>query len=186
MLRYPTTLMLSVWNVLCLGLVAVGFAYGFLGPIFHEDVSKLSSLCALLLLATIAQTTYKAVQIDAYSGEIERLINYGPLTGRLREDATNIADFMKTKVFLYLGLLGTVIGLTMVIYAMNIKGTDISAIKTMMDQMKAAMRTAFYATGVGITCKLWVEVITFILGNAAQRVMNDVYDLRQHLAGQRG
>lgn len=184
MFRYTTTFYLSLWNILCLGLVAVGWAYGFVGPVFHDDASRLTSLCAVLMIVTILYSTGKGFQLDRLSLSYGTFITRTPASTEMAlAEYGALPNFLKSKVFLYVGLAGTVIGLSLFAKHMVIEGGEASSdsIKATMRAMQTSLQTAFYATLVGIVCKVWVEVITFIQGWTVSRIGQEIADLRTRI-----
>lgn len=185
MFRYSTTFYLALWNILCLGLVAVGWAYGFVGPVLADDVSRMSSVCAALLGVVIAYTTYTGFQLD-------RIVSRGDYGIFLRQAQSSayaqlgallaFPNLLKSKVFLYLGLAGTVIGLSLFASTMGHTEASADGIKAIITSMQSSLKTAFNATLVGILCKTWVEVITFIQGFAISDISQTTVDLRARLS----
>lgn len=178
MFKYSTTLYLALWNALALGLTALGYAYGYVGPVFMDDHTHLTAGLAILMTWALVQTHIKAWEVDRHQAD-PSILQAHPLLAMRLTGVTAFADFLKNKVFLYVGLFATAVGLTMVIRGMMVSGGDAAAIDAGIKAMQGAMFSAFYPQMTSIACKIWCEVITYILGNQAELVKNSVLDKRR-------
>ena len=164
--RFTTSLYLALFNIAAAGLLATAWAYGLVAHVFLEDASRLTWVSAALLVGVIVYASIQTFRLDKLDEHDEHSI----------EAMMAFPNFLKSKVFLYLGLCGTLVGLSLFVSHMASDPSNSTAegIASTLIAMKLSMKTAFNATLVGIVCKLWVEIIVFIQGWTARRLMRPV------------
>jgi hypothetical protein len=160
--RYITSLYLALFNTAALGALGMAWAFGLVQNIFVEDASRLTWVSAALLVGVIVYATWQTYRFDRMDQHDEHAI----------EAAMAFPNFLKAKVFLYLGLCGTLVGLSIFVSHMAADSSVANAdgITATLNAMKASMKTAFNATLVGIVAKLWVEIMVFIQGWSVRRL----------------
>lgn len=164
-MNYGVTIKLAILNTLFTGMIGLAACYGFVLPIFLEDASRLTIICAALMAATLVVTTLNGLEIDHWSKSRKGLSDMDPAWWEeCLSQMTSLPRFLKAKVFLYLGLAGTVIGLSLFAKHMALDSGQAStdAIKATLQAIQGSMLTAFNATLVGIVCKVWTETIVYI------------------------
>ena len=146
-----TSIYLAAWNVLCLSLLGLAWAYGLIQQVFLHDVSHITLLLAALMALVIIQTTYQAWQLDR---GVER-------AARELAGMTALVQFIKNEVLVILGICGTLLGIMLITGA----GADMStpeAIAAKIAASNAGLHTGVSASLVAMICKLWSEMIFFI------------------------
>lgn len=150
------------WFVLLLSYVAAGFFaayYGVLQSIWHTDVTYMTSAIAAVFVAAVIYIGFASWRFDT-----KRLPQY-PLNWRTASfQATAIADSGLGRTASYvvtlIGLLGTVIGLTLQMRSMaTIDVGNINSLISAFKLISSSLGSAFYATGCGIVGSIGIIVM---------------------------
>ena len=173
------------WSVV-VSLTVVGLiiaaALGWVGRAFALDATKISVLISLVFVGASAWCGLLAARLD-------RAVDLGkqpagtPPAVSARKVKTAAEVYKQTKVdighgeyaasiCLKLGLLGTVIGLTMTFLSAftGFQGSSPEAIKALIDQLAAGTATAFITTIVGLIGSLTLSVQYHLLKQAIARL----------------
>ena len=140
MARYQTTLCLVVLNTIGLGLAAIGWAYGILQSVFLEDISKMTWVCAASMLLMVGMIIYNTFKLDG----IDKIVNENDI-----EDILALPDLFRSETLMCFGLLGSMIGATVVMGNIGHEATDASSLGFM---------SLLHASMVGIVSKIWVDI----------------------------
>jgi hypothetical protein len=138
------------WFVLSLAYAAIAFfayRYGLPQLIFKTDVTYMTSVIAVIFVATAAYLGFASWRYRLSWWEVTK--------ESAAEAAADVGLATKASYIVTLfGLLGTVIGLQRQVDAMAAVTPD--NIMPFLVQVSAALRTAFYATGCGIVASIGI------------------------------
>ena len=135
-------------NLFIFSLVIVGFFYGYLGPFFTDDITHISYIIAFLMFVNVILRVWETYQCDL---SINRL--------RIRSEmpAARYLNYVLAQ-FLYIGILGTLIGFSHLIKSIQ----DLTDVEKVLRLMTEGSLTLFNTTALAVVAYLWSRLNTFL------------------------
>jgi hypothetical protein len=149
---FNNTLKLIFINILLISLYLVGFAFGLIGPLYTNDISRISYVITILLSINVILSVY-----DSYKKDKDTYYNFK------KSKVSKYVDFVTDK-FPYIGLCGTVIGfigLVEVAFIIN-AGNPLDQLGSIITSIKSSLHTLFNTTLLGIGAYLWSSILIFM------------------------
>jgi hypothetical protein len=134
---------LVIVNIFLLSLILVGYFYGYVAPVFNNDISKITYLISFIIGLNIIAELWT-----------EYLYNF---KNKESESVEAWLDFIRDK-FLYLGVAGTLIGFSHMMGGINSNAT----IQEAIESVKVGCLTLGNTTLAGIVGYLWVDFNFFL------------------------
>ena len=151
------------WFVLTLGYAVGGFfawRYGLLADVWHTDATYMTSVIAAMFVATIGYMGFATWRYDNESAWNR--------DGKAHADV-GIGHFAGAGV-IYVGLIGTVIGLMAQLHALGaVDPSNPQSGLTFLGTTTKALGTAFYATGAGLIAALLIGIVVTNLSYFLER-----------------
>jgi len=138
------------WIMLLISFATAAFFagyYGILGMIWQTDVTFMTSVIAGLFVVSVFYLGWSSWRYD----------NGGRMQGAVADTGVGRAS---AYVITLVGLLGTVIGLTMQVRAMGSIGADVGSLLGFLKTVSVALGSAFLATGCGIVGSIGIVIMT--------------------------
>ena len=128
------------FNILALSLYIIGLFLGFIQPLYQNDASHLTYLLTFLMLFNVGASIYDSFRptnwIDKY------LVFFD-------------------EEFLFIGLIGTLVGLTLMIISIKNHGIQADQLDGLIKDFIAGLSSMFNATLFGIVCFVWTHRIVY-------------------------
>lgn len=148
------------WFVLLLSFATATFFtgyYGLLQMIWQTDVTYMTSVIAGLFVVSVFYLGFSSWCYD-------RTRSWEDTAWAAKRTAAAVADTGIGRAAAYVitlvGLLGTVIGLTMQVRAMGSIGADVASLLGFLKTVSVALGSAFLATGCGIVGSIGIVIMT--------------------------
>jgi MotA/TolQ/ExbB proton channel family len=192
--RFVLVLRAALVNALALGLAAVAWLHGLVGPIFATDTTYISHLIVAVFLVGLATCLRRIVQVSGELNEVkERRPSAGSRAGQFLAQArvadsqgrASLAGALRLKLssriagvrqfannLVLLGLIGTVVGFIIALSGVD-PGTvgDASAIAPMVSSLIEGMGVALYTTLVGSVLNIWLMLNCRLLEGGAVHLL---------------
>jgi biopolymer transport protein ExbB/TolQ len=162
--------------------IIIAAVLGWAGRAFALDATKISVLISLVFVGASAWCGILAARLDR-AADLGKQASGTPEAGTARKAKTAEDIYKQTRVdighgeyaasiCLKLGLLGTVIGLTMTFLSAftGFQGSSPEAIKALIDQLAAGTATAFITTIIGLIGSLMLSVQYHLLKQTIARL----------------
>jgi hypothetical protein len=135
---------LALVNLFLLGSIIVSYFYGYIAPIFTNDISHISYVLAFLTLLNIFLSF-----IDSVKDE---------MTGKKRQSEIKRWLNFSYSIIIYAGLCGTLLGFSHLLGAINTS----SNVETVIEVIKSGCTTLANTTLVGVVGFIWLNLIFYI------------------------
>ena len=158
-LRGLLVIRFTIFNGCVLAGLVAAWGQGLVQRAFEADASRISYAITALLAACLAGQAWRAWKLSRAFDALKRGTKPGGNLESGRVKALAKVEWMETAGtwLVMLGLLGTVVGFTMVFYGVDADSISADNVQRIVAALVQGMGVALYTTLVGIVAALWVD-----------------------------